>query len=189
MAFDWGNLTAAAAGVIGALGGAGITGLLANRREDAAAYRALDAAETDRKREAYAELLVTARAALRGFRQLSIAYWADAPDIPQVNDVISQASALASELSHAAAIAELIGSADTRQSAREIYAKARKCADMYQSWAIGVAMVPNEQARAQFDIAKAQKRCDELEAAINTFADIAHGEITDDPPQAEDQAE
>lgn len=181
MAFPWDNLISAAAGVIGGLGGAGVTGHLALKREQAAADNAAAAAKSDRQREAYATLLVTSRAALRNFRQLRIAYWADTPDTPEVREAVEQAGALAAELSHATALVELLGSDGTRGSAREIYAKARVCANLYQARSIGLAMIkggPTNKTPAQFDVDRAQKLCDELDAAIETFADAARDEIS-----------
>jgi hypothetical protein len=97
---------------------------------------------------------VTSRAALRNFRQLRIAYWADTPDTPEVREALNQTGALASEVSHAVAIVEPLGSDETRKCAREIYAKARVCADLFQARSMSLAMTQTTATRktpGQFD--------------------------------------
>lgn len=105
---------------------------MANKREEAAADRAEFTAEEDRRRDAYATLLVTARAVLRNFRTLRLAFAAGAPDIAEVREAFGHANELAAEMSQAAAVAELLGTERPSE-------KARTCADMYQERSIGRA--------------------------------------------------
>jgi hypothetical protein len=114
MAFPWDSLIAAAAGVIGGLGGAGVTGYLANKREEAAADRTEFAAEENRRRDAYAGLLVTSRAALRNLRQLRIAYASGTPNTADVAAVFARGTDVAADMNNATAIAELLGSDEVR---------------------------------------------------------------------------
>lgn len=65
---------------------------MANKREEAAADRAEFTAEEDRRRDAYATLLVTARAVLRNFRTLRLAFAAGAPDIAEVREAFGHAT-------------------------------------------------------------------------------------------------
>lgn len=181
MAFPWESLIAAAAGVIGGIGGAGVTGYLANKREEAAADRLEDAAEEARRRDAYASLLIASRAALRNFRQLRLAYSADTPDVPEVTDVVAQSSTLASEMNQAAALAELVGSDDVRQRARAVYEKAKTCAEFYQERSIGLAgldkVLGTRGLPHRFDAEQAERLCDDLATSIDAFADMARDEV------------
>ena len=68
---------------------------------------------------------MTARLALRNFRQLGLAFAAKAPDIPAVNEALSQTASLAADMNKAAALAELVGSPSGRKHARAIYGKAK----------------------------------------------------------------
>jgi hypothetical protein len=89
-------------------------------------------AREDQQRQAYGELVKTARLALRNFRQLVLAYAANTPDIPAVQEAFSQTASLAADMNQAAALAELAGSLTGRKHARAIYDKARACADLIQ---------------------------------------------------------
>jgi hypothetical protein len=183
MAFPWDSLIAASAGVVGGLGGAGITGYLANKREGAAADRTEDAAEAGRQREAYASVIVTSRAALRNFRQLRLAYAAGAPDIPEVTEAITQASTLVVDMNQASAVAELLGSEEARRHARDIYEKAKACAYFYQARSMALAGLEKirgkpHPAAALFDADEPARLCDDLDAAIDAFADTAREEIS-----------
>ena len=67
-----------------------------------------ETAGEEQHRQAYGELVKTARLALRNFRHLSLAYGAGTPDIPAVNDAISQTASVAADLNQAAALVELV---------------------------------------------------------------------------------
>jgi hypothetical protein len=145
-----------------------------------AADRAEFTAEEDRSRDAYATLLVTSRAALRNFRMLRLAFAAGAPDVAEVREAFSHANELASAMSQAAAVAELLGSGRPREKARPIYEKARACADMYQEHSIGMAGLEKALGAlppGRFDPDRAKQLCDVLAAAIEAFADSAHDEL------------
>ena len=180
MAFPWDNLITAAAGVIGVVSGAGITGYTANKRSDKEADRAQAAAADDRRRDAYAALLVTGRSALRNFRQLTLAYVAKTPDIQEVRDAVSAAGDIAGSLSETAAVAELLGSARVRDQARSIYEKARACSAVFQLHSLleaRMTAVVGWMPPQDFDAKKAEQRCGDLAAALDKFADVARDEI------------
>jgi hypothetical protein len=179
MAFPWDSLIAAAAGVIGGLGGAGVTGYLANKREEAAADRTEFAAEENRRRDAYAGLLVTSRAALRNLRQLRIAYASGTPNTADVAAVFARGTDVAADMNNATAIAELLGSDEVRPCAVAIYDKAKACADYYQDASVNAAGLGKaiRVAPASFDPDYAERLCDELAAAIAAFAAAARNEI------------
>jgi hypothetical protein len=181
MAFPWDNLITAAAAVIGAVSGAGITGYIASKRSDKEADRAEAMARDDRRRDAYAAVLVTGRAALRNFRQLTLAYAANTPDTQEVRGVIGTASDIAGSLIEAIAVTELVGSPRVRQLARSIYQKARACSMAYQSHSVLEAQVKTVFSflpPQKFDAKEAEQRCAELATAIEAFADVARDEIT-----------
>jgi hypothetical protein len=124
---------------------------------------------------------VTARSALRNFRQLRLAYAAGTLDIPEVADAIAQESALAAEMNQAAAVVELLGSGNARQAARDIYKKARSCAELYQERSIGLAgldkVLGTRGVPYRYDADRAERLCDDLATAIEAFAGTARGEI------------
>ena len=74
----------------------------------------------------------TARLALRNFRQLRIAYIADAPDIPAAKEALSQTASLAADMNQAVAVAELADYPDGRHRASVIYRTPTNCADLFQ---------------------------------------------------------
>ena len=114
MAIPWDTLIATAAGIIGALGGAGVNGHYSVSRERRAADRADTASRDERQRDAYANLVVAARAALRNFQRLHLAYLAKTPDIPEVTEALGEAGPIGADLSRAAAIAAMLGSTQMR---------------------------------------------------------------------------
>jgi hypothetical protein len=142
-AFPWTTLITAGAPVIASLGAVWIKSRYDDRAQARQAAGTRAAAQTDRRREAYAELVKTARLALRNFRQLGFAYAADTPDIPAVTEAFTQTASLAADMNQAAAVAELVGSPGGRQRARAIYDKARACAGLFQSRELILAAVPN----------------------------------------------
>ena len=133
----------------------------------------------------------TARLALRNFHQLILAYAANTPDIPAVNEALNQAASLAAGINQAAALAELVGSPSGRKHARAIYDKARAVADLFQIRELLLAAGPNTLAgklfgRAfpegfgaafPFDAKKAEALCDELGAAIDQFIEAVNTEL------------
>ena len=128
----WTTLITAVATVTAALGAVWIKGHFDDRAQARQAEQARTAAQSDQRRQAYGELVTTARLALRNFRQLGLAYAAKTPDIPAVNEAFSQAASLAADMNKAAALAELVGSPSGRKHARAIYDKAKACADLLQ---------------------------------------------------------
>ena len=134
-------------------------------------------------------LLVTARAALRNFRQLRLAYAAGTPDIPEVTDAVTQASALAADLNAATATVELLGSGEARRHARDIYERAKTCAEFYQARSMALAGLekltgkPHPSSKV-FDAAEAGRLSDHLDSAITVFVGAARDEIDGVMPRA-----
>jgi hypothetical protein len=183
MAFPWDTLIAAAAGIIGALGGAGVNGHYYISRERRAADRADIADRETRRRDAYASLLVTARAALRNFQRIHLAYLAETPDIPEVTEALGEAGAIMADLSRAAALAAMLGSTQMRQHSDAVYDAATACADLYRRYAVASGWL---KAEGYPDFLKfsgenwdnrGAKLCDDLAATIQVFTDAAHREI------------
>jgi hypothetical protein len=104
--FPYDVLITAVATLAAGLGAAAwITGYFSFRRERQRAEHDRQTAREDRQRDAYAALLVTARDALRNFRQLRLPYAAGQFSDPAVTEAISEASRLASELGRTVAVA------------------------------------------------------------------------------------
>lgn len=187
----WTTLITAAATVTGSLGGIWIKARYDNQAQARQAEQSRAAARIDQQRQAYGELVKTARLALRNFRQLNLAYAAKTPDIPAVQEAFSQTASLAAEMNQAVAVAELVGSPEGRKHARAIYDKARTCADLFQShelYSAAVADSPLGKAFApifpggmekwvSFNAAEAASVCDELAAAIDEFIEAANTEL------------
>jgi hypothetical protein len=184
-------LITATATVTGTLGAVWIKSHYDDRTQARQAEQARTAAQAGRRREAYAELVKTARLALRNFRQLRIAYMADAPDIPAVREAVSQAASLAADMNQAEAVAELVGSPDGRHRAAVIYRKARNCADLFQERELVLAAteagarklltrsLSDQRISKQmlFDPGRAKVLCDELGAAIDEFIEAVNMEL------------
>jgi hypothetical protein len=143
------------------------------------------------QRQAYGELVTAARLALRNFRQLRIAYTAGAPDIQAVKDALSQTDSLAAEMNKATALAELVGFPSGCKHAREIYEKAKACADLFRGHDLSLAAAPSTTKEKllspaipggigkaiPFDAGKAKVLCDELAVAIDQFIEAANTEL------------
>ena len=84
------TLITAVATVSAALGAVWIKGHYDDRAQARQAVQNRATAREDQQRQAYGDLVRTARLALRNFRQLILAYAANTPDIPAVNDAFAQ---------------------------------------------------------------------------------------------------
>jgi len=174
-AIVWTTLITAGATVSAALGAVWIKGHYDDRAQIRQAEQNRTAAREDQQRQAYGELVKTARLALRNFRMLRLAYMADAPDIPPVNEVFNQTASLAADIYKTAALAELVGSPGGRKHARAIHDKAKACADLFQTRELILAAAPNTVTGklpapavpggrgklTPFDAARANNLCDE----------------------------
>ena len=132
----------------------------------------------------------------RNFRQLGLAYAANAPDIPAVNEAFTQTASLAADMNQTAAIAELVGSPAGRKHARAIYDKAKACANLFQIRELLLAAMPNTAVGKLFAGAlprdsgrrspskrgrqrrrRPEALCDELESAIDQFIEAVNTEL------------
>lgn len=180
----------------GSLGGIWLKGHYDDQTQARQAEQSRSAAREDQQRQAYGELVKTARLALRNFRQLTLAYAANTPDVPAVNEVFAQTASLTAEMNQAAALAELVGSPAGRKHARAIYDKAKACANLFQIRELLLAALPNTQAgkllagalpegfwkampleRRKAEAKKAETLCDGLETAIDQFIEAAGAEL------------
>ena len=191
----WTTLITAVATVTAALGAVWIKGHYDDRTQVRQAQESRSAARQDQQRQAYGDLVKTARLALRNFRQLLLAYATDTPDIPAVKEAFNQTAALAADMNQAAAVAELVGSPSGRRHAKAIYDKARSCADLFQTREFILAAAPNSipgrlygnfipggiAKTIPFDADDARIRCDELEAAIAVDVVTVELETVQDP--------
>jgi hypothetical protein len=199
-AIVWTALITAVATVTGSLGGVWITTRHDDKAQARQAMQNRGAAREDQQRQAYGELVKTARLALRNFRQLGLAYAANTPGIPAVNEALSQAAGLAADMNQAAALAELVGSPGARKQARAIYDKAKACADLFQTRELILAALPNTtlgrllspvasavpggiRNLVPFDAEKADALCSELATAIDQFIEAANAELNSDTTQ------
>ena len=89
------------------------------------------------------------RHTLRNFRQLRLAYMADTPDIPAVQESFSQTAILTGEMNRpSVALAELVSSPEGRRRARSVYNRVAACADLFQTRELFRA-APSETAAAK----------------------------------------
>lgn len=172
----------------GTLGGIWLKGRQDSSHEQRQARQAAEAAEAQRQQAAYADLVVTAREALRNMRQLSLAYAADTPDEPEVREAFRQSGRLASELGKATAIAEIVGTPGARTAARIVYDSAKNVADFYQARSLRLAAaeqhigVPRGMGLVPFNADKAQTLCDTLSQAIDDFVTAVRPEAAGTEP-------
>ena len=195
-AIVWTTLITAGATVSAALGAVWIKGHYDDRAQARQAKQNRTTAREDQQRQAYGELVKTARLALRNFRQLTLAYAANTPDIPAVNEAFTQTASLAVDMNQAAALAELVGSPAGRKHARAIYDKAKACANLFQIRELLLAAMPNTPVGKLFastlpegfwkaipletrkaEAKKAEALSDELEAAIDEFIEAVSTEL------------
>ena len=184
----WTTLITAVATVSASLGAVWIKSHFDDRSQARQAAETRTAAQDDRRLEAYGELVKTARLALRNFRQLVLAYAANTPEIPAVNEAFAQAASLAAGMNQAAALAELAAPPGLRKQVRTIYDKAKECADFFQFHELFLAaasdtpvgklfagMYPGGfQKAGGFNVKGAEALCDALEAAIDQFIDTVN---------------
>jgi len=192
----WTTLITAAATVSAALGAVWIKSEYDDRSQARQAVQNRATAREDQQRQAYGELVKTARLALGNFRQLGLAYAANTPDIPAVNEAFTQTASLDAEINQAAALAELAGSPSGRKHARAIYDKAKACANLFQIRELLLAAVPNTPVgkllagalpegfwkaipleTRKAEAKKAGALCDDLEAAIDQFIEAVSTEL------------
>lgn len=136
---------------------------------------ATTAGRTERQREAYADLLKTARLYLRANRDL--AAFRDPEDFDETGNYtnpVAQVAAqqlvsLTEELNEAVAKVELLGSDEARSGAKDIYNKCRAL------WAV---FAEDELITHIFDSELAKTRGEELATALETFVDTVRPEIT-----------
>jgi hypothetical protein len=183
-AIVWTTLITAGATVSAALGAVWIKGHYDDRAQARQAEQNRATAREDQQRQAYGELVKTARLALRNFRQLHLASMVDRPDTPAVEEAFSQSASLAADLNQAAALAEMVGSAHGRQHARAVYDKARACADLFQRRELRLAAAFRAVGRGvpdssliPFDEQKSNALCGELAAAIDQFIEAVNTEL------------
>jgi hypothetical protein len=187
-------LITATATVTASLGAVLINAYYGNKAQARQATQNRIAARGDQQRQAYGELVRTARLALRNFRQLGLAYAANTPDIPAVNEAFSQSASLAADMNQTAALAELVGSPGARKQARAIYDKARTCADFFQNRELILAALPDTTLgrlfspvasavpggianMVPFNAEKADALCGELATAIDQFIEAVNAEL------------
>ena len=190
-AIVWTALITAGATVTASLGTVWIKAHYDDRAQARQAKQNRAAAREDQQRQAYGQLVKTARLSLRNFRQLNLAYAAKTPDIPQVQEAFSQTASLAADMNQAAALAELVGSPSGRKYARAIYDKAKACAGLFQGHELYSAALADSpigktfgpifpggmEKWVPFDWAKAETLCEELATAIDEFIEAANAEL------------
>jgi hypothetical protein len=135
----WTTLVTATATVTVSLGVVWINVRHDDRAQARQAGQNRAAAREDQQRQAYGELVKTARLTLR---KLRLAYAANTPTISAAMETFSQDTSLAADMNRAAALAELVGSRSGRQHAKAICEKAAACADLFQSHELILAAVP-----------------------------------------------
>jgi len=185
MTFPWSTLITAAFTAGGVLGGAWLKGWQDTNREQRQAEQATESARAQKQQEAYADLVVTARQALRNLRQLRLAYAVDTPDEPAVQEAFSQSGRLADELNRATATVEIVGSTPPRTAAKAVYDSAKEVGDFYQARSLALVAaerrigVPRGSGLLSFDADKAQTLCDALSDAFDNFITAVRHEHPD----------
>ena len=198
----WTTLITAIATVTASLGAVWLKIRYDDRTQARHAEQNSRSAREEQQRQAYGDLVKTARLALRRFRQVRLAYAAGTPNVTALLETFSQSASLAADVNPAAALAELVGSPGGRRHARIIYEKAVACADLFQSHELIVAAAPEQFLGSAlsglgkafpfdggkaisfdagnatpFDAGKAKVLCDELEASIDQLIETVNTEL------------
>jgi hypothetical protein len=184
MAFPWDTLITAGFPVGGTLGGVWLKGHQDTDLDRRQATQAAEAAQAQKQQAAYTDLVVTARQALRNRRQLRLAYAADTPDEPEVREAFSQSGRHADKLNRAAATVEIVDSAAARVAVKAVYDNAKEVSEFYQHRSLTLAVVernvgiPRGTGVIGFDSAEAQRLCDALADAVDSFITAVRPEPT-----------
>jgi hypothetical protein len=179
-AIVWTTLITAAAAVTGSLGAVWIKGHFDDRTEVRKAKETSVAEVSGRRREAYAQLLTTARKALEQARLREATF----NNTGRVDDAFILSP---DDLAQVVALAELLGSPQSHPRVRAIYDKATALYQSYFQLAMPSA-APHPGTPAETVSGPSRPRSDsgtplpstsELETAINSFVDSVRPELED----------
>jgi len=187
---EWATVIAALGGsFIGAmatLGGGWVKGHYDVEREQRQAERTSSDASTERRRQAYAHLVATARAVLRNQRQLQHAYVLDQSADPEVREVSNHGSELIDALTEAVALIEIVGPATARAGAAMIFDTAKATGDIFVARSLELMAAQRRKRRASklsdFDVDAVATSTAELSGAIDAFINEARRDLKGLPP-------
>lgn len=182
--FPWQVLITGATGVLGAIGGAGVTGWLGLSREK---YRIIGEAavvENKYRDKIAAELVVVARLALRNFRQTRVAYGLGERNVndelrAEIIAVLERGEVIAEDINRACVTVEIHGSAEARVKTQAIYAGAAAIGKVFQERNEALRAKKLLQQLPPFDEDAANAALAELADAITSFIDVARLEASD----------
>ncbi len=183
-AFPWDVLITGASTLGASVGAVWLKSYYDNKAQGRLADQAAEAARSDRRREAYAGLVKTARLVLRAFRDV-IAFTTDEFEDTAIRSTLTALETLPEDLNQTVAMVELLGSDAARSGAKDILDKARASQAVF----VMIGRMGLYSKRAQpgkmpvlptvlSDSDQATAQCDELSTAIDRFVETVRPSIT-----------
>lgn len=187
---QWATIVAALGGglfgALAALGGGWVKGHYDIKAEQLRAVRASTDADMERRRQAYAQLVASARAVLRNQRQLRHVYASDQSADPEAREVGNRGSELIDALTEAVSLAEIVGSVTAQAGAAAIFDSARATGDMYVARSLELAAAQRQKRRPSalpaFDADAVDTNTAELDGAIDAFINEVRRDLRNLPP-------
>lgn len=173
--FPWGTLIIVAGPVTASLGAVVAKGHYDLKRDQRRAGRKDVAAQAARRQQAFTDLLMAARVALRNYRTIRIAYVTNLFGDPALKAALERTDAVTEDLQRAVAVVEYIAP-DVRAAAKRVNDTAASVVYIYseRSLELRVASTPTSAGPAKsFDIDATQAALAELTAAIDAFLNAA----------------
>jgi len=172
-AFPWSTLITAVSTLGAGLGGAGLTNRYNLRNQDRQFKDANEAKREERLRQAYGDLLVGGRQLLGNLGQMRVFYSSDQND-PAAGALNSRMDSRCDQVSKAAALVDLLGSAPVRAAEQELAASSLVFTSFRVRAEAGQWQIDTPGGYDGPAIEAAEQR---LTAAIDTYAEAARGEI------------
>lgn len=172
-AFPWTTLITAGAPVVASLGAILIKGRFDDRAQARQAEQASVAAASDRQRQAYAGLVQSAHF----WRSSAMEIREEFRGLPK-DEAIDRSRILVQDVTLAVALVELIGSAEARSAAGQIYKEAMAVGEMFAQRLrqLAAAREGAPTPAPGFDSDAVKKKIDTLNAAIKEFVDRVRAE-------------
>ena len=173
--FPWETLIIVAGPVTASLGAVAAKGRYDLKRDQQRADRKDKAAQAARRQQAFTDLLLTARVALRNYRTIRIAYVTHLFSDPALKVALERTDAVTEDLQRAVALVEYVAP-DARAAAKTVNDTAAKVVQMYSERSLEIRLTSSASVAPTepFDIDAAQAALAQLSAAIDAFLDAVH---------------
>jgi hypothetical protein len=174
--FPWGTLIIVAGPVTASLGAVVAKGHYDLRRDRQRADRKDLVGQAARRQDAFTDLLLTARVALRNYRTIRIAYVTNLFSDPALKAALERTDAVTEDLQRAVAVVEYVAP-DVRIAAKRVNDAAASVVYIYSERSLELRLataLTSPGPAGSFDIGAAQSAIAEFTTAIDAFLDAAH---------------